>query len=777
MCNKLDSFRPTHLLVGGALLLTATACGGQKWSEVEKDSIRIVTQPGGPTLGYSATSGVKLLTVDGFAFKDLNRDGKLDPYEDWRLTPEERSVDLAAQLSVEEIAGLMLYSAHQSIPGASKGFGASTYNGKPFDESGAAASDLSDAQRKFLVEDNVRHVLVTRVQSPEVAARWNNNVQALVESIGHGIPANNSSDPRHGTQADAEYNFGSGGQISLWPGSLGLAATFRPEVVKRFGEIASIEYRALGIATALSPQVDMATDPRWSRVNGTFGEDVDLATDMARAYVDGFQTSTGDKELRDGWGFQSVNAMVKHWPGGGSGEAGRDAHYGYGKYAVYPGKNIEMQKKPFVEGAFKLDGATQKASAVMPYYTISVGMNPDGEDIANSYNHHLITDQLRGQYGYDGVVCTDWGITGDETGVETFAGKPWGAEHLSVAERHYRILMAGVDQFGGNNDKGPVLEAYKMGVAEMGEEAMRARFEASAVRLLTNIFRTGLFENPYLDPAETAKTVGCPEFMQEAYEAQLASIVMLKNKGNVLPQAEKKKVYIPRRYYPAVMGFFGTTSEAHMDDPVNLDLVRKYFTPVDNPDAADFALVFMSSPNSGTGYDKADREKGGNGYMPISLQYNDYTATYARATSLAGGDPFENFTNRSYKGKTVKTYNQRDMQAVLEARRLMGNKPVIVSLEMDKPTVFAEFEGVADAILVNFGVQNQAVLDIVSGKAEPSALLPLQMPADMRTVEEQAEDVPRDMRCYTDSEGNTYDFAFGMNWKGKIDDERVAKYK
>ena len=214
-----------------------------------------------------------------------------------------------------------------------------------------------------------------------------------------------------------------------------------------------------------------------------------------------------------------------------------------------------------------------------------------------------------------------------------------------------------------------------------------------------------------------------------------------------------------------------------MEDPVNLDLVRKYFTPVDNPDAADFALVFMSSPNSGTGYDKADREKGGNGYMPISLQYNDYTATYARATSLAGGDPFENFTNRSYKGKTVKTYNQRDMQAVLEARRLMGNKPVIVSLEMDKPTVFAEFEGVADAILVNFGVQNQAVLDIVSGKAEPSALLPLQMPADMRTVEEQAEDVPRDMRCYTDSEGNTYDFAFGMNWKGKIDDERVAKYK
>ena len=247
----------------GALLISASGCGS-KWTETEKDGYHVITQANGATLGYSPASGVKILTVDGLAFKDLNKNGQLDVYEDWRLTPEERANDLATQLSVEEIAGLMLYSAHQSIPGASKGFGASTYNGKPYDESGAKPYDLSDAQRKFLTEDFVRHVLVTKVESPEVAARWNNNVQALTESIGHGIPANNSSDPRHGTAADAEYNFGSGGQISLWPGTLGLAATFDPAVVEQFGEIASKEYRALGIATALSPQVDMATEPRWS---------------------------------------------------------------------------------------------------------------------------------------------------------------------------------------------------------------------------------------------------------------------------------------------------------------------------------------------------------------------------------------------------------------------------------------------------------------------------------------------------------------------------------
>ncbi len=752
-------------------------CSQIKWTEESVDSFRLVTQQGGATLGYSPASGVQLLIIDGYAFKDLNKNGQLDVYEDWRLSPEERAVDLASQLSVEEIAGLMLYSAHQAIPGASHGFGASTYNGQSFDESGAAASDLSDAQVKFLTEDNVRHVLVTRVESPAVAARWNNNVQALVEGLGHGIPANNSSDPRHASASDAEYNYGSGGQISLWPGSLGLAATFDPEVMLRFGEIASIEYRALGIATALSPQIDLATDPRWNRVNGTFGEDPELAIDMARAYVDGFQTSYGDKELADGWGYESVNAMVKHWPGGGTGEGGRDAHYGYGKYAVFPGNNLEQHKRPFVEGAFNLDGGTGKVSAVMPYYTISAGQDPSGKDVANGYSNYMINDQLRGKYNYDGVVCTDWGITGDETEVYTFSGKPWGAENQTVAERHYRILMAGVDQFGGNNDKGPVLEAYQMGVDDLGEETMRERFEASAVRLLKNIFRCGLFENPYLDPVVSQAVVGKPEYMQEAYEAQLKSIVMVKNKANVLPIASTKKVYVPKRFFPPVMTFFGMSGEARWDYPVNLELVKKYFVLVDSPEEADFAIVFINSPNSGNGYDKADRDKGGNGYLPISLQYGDYTATDARATSLAGGDPYEKSTNRSYKGKSVKTFNKTDMESVLETKSKMAGKPVIVSLLMDNPTVVAEFEPSVDALLVNFGVQNQAILDIISGKAEPSALLPLQLPANMRTVEEQLEDVAHDMVCHIDSEGNAYDFAFGLNWSGIIIDNRVTKYK
>jgi beta-glucosidase len=757
--------RITVLIVG---ILSLTGCG-EKYTMESKEGVTLVKNEGGATLGYSPSSGVKIIAKDRYAFKDLNKNGVVDPYEDWRLPVNARAKDLAQKMSLEAIAGLMLYSSHQSIPGRSRGFGSATYNGKTFAESGALASDLSDEQKKFLTDDHLRHVLITSVESPAVAAQWNNNIQAFAEGLYLGIPVNTSSDPRHGSDSYAEYNAGAGGAISMWPGTLGLAATFDPALMRQFGEIASKEYRALGIATALSPQIDLATEPRWSRFDGTMGEDPDLATDLARAYVDGFQSTNGGD-----WGMESVNAMVKHWPGGGPEEGGRDGHFGYGAYAVYPGKNIKDHLQPFTEGVFKLKGPTKMAAAVMPYYTISTG---EGEKVANGYNKYLITDVLRGTYGYDGVLCTDWGITKDITSVYKFEGKPFGVENLSVAERHYKAIQAGMDQFGGNNDMEPVLEAYKLGVAEMGEEAMRARFEESAIRLLTNIFRTGLFENPYLDVEQTTQTVGNSEFMKAGYDAQLRSIIMLKNSNKRLPVTAKQKVYVPQRYLAPTTNWWGETTEPQMVDAFNMEVVAKYFDVVENPTEADFALVGIQSPDGGVGYDAADIEKGGNGYVPINLQYGPYTAETAREVSLAGGSPLEDFTNRSYKGKSVTTVNSTDMELVNETKAKMGDKPVIISVKVAKPMVFSEIESSASAILVHMGVQDQALMEIITGASEPSGLLPFQMPADMLTVEAQFEDVPRDMKPYIDADGNAYDFAFGLDWNGVIQDERVTAYK
>ena len=749
----------------------------KKWKQTEADGYILIDNGDGKTLGLAKDSPVPILTVDGYAFKDFLRTGELVPYEDWRLSWEERAEDLAGRLSMEDIAGLMLYSAHQLIP-ARRPMAAAfsgTYGGKPFEESGAEPWELTDQQREFIVKDKVRHVLIMKLESTETAVRWNNKLQALAEGEGFGIPANNSSDPRHGAGATAEYMGITGEPISKWANGIGLSASFDPDTVREFGEIGAAEYRALGITTALSPQIDLATEPRWMRFADTFGEHTRMTTDMAKAYCDGFQTTPGSP---DGWGSRSVNTMVKHFPGGGMGEGGRDAHYAYGKYAVYPGGNFEEHLKPFTEGAFRLTGKTGKASAVMPYYTISQGVDQEnGENVGNSYNQFLIGDLLRQKLGYDGVVCTDWGITHDQGRTEEeFAGKCWGVEHLSEAERHLKALEAGVDQFGGNNDAAPVLEAYRMLCEKYGEEAAQARFRRSAKRLLLNIFRTGLFENPYLDLNTSLATVGCPEFAEKGYRSQLRSVTMLKNANHTLPLQKGIRVYVPDRFIKSHLDFFSHPTRPVTLVPAGKTALKECFTLVDTPEEADAAVCFVESPIS-VGYDPEDRKRGGNGYVPITLQYRPYQAVSAREHSIAGGDPLEESRDRSYRGKWNTAANEADLDIVLDTKKRMGGKPVVTVVPLKNPMVMAELEPYTDALLVEYGVSGQAVADVLTGAFVPQGLLPVQLPESMDTVERQQEDVAFDMECYKDSQGHTYDFGFGMNFEGVIQDERTRRYR
>lgn len=722
----------------------------------KNDGVLVVRQSEGPVLGIAATSSrARIIIKDGFAFKSFDGSDTLLPYEDWRLPAEIRAADLASRLDIRDIAGLMLYSRQNRLPMSDD-----TYCGLPYEKCGMKAWAISDSQRKFIVEDCGRHMLVSGIESPEVAARWNNAIQALCEASTFGIPANNSSDPRHSAFEDAEFSPGAAGQLSLWSNLTGLASTFSPQTVRRFAEIAAAEYRALGLATALSPQADLGTDPRWYRFNATFGNDPTLVADLVREYCEGFQGAE--------WGPGSVNTMVKHWPGGGSGEGGRDAHYGNGMYAVYPGGCFNEHLKPFVNGAFALSTAGRQASAVMPYYTISY--NQTSENVGNSFNRELIEGQLRNKYGYDGVVCTDWIITGDACDPGTHGAKPWGVERLTVAERHYKALQAGVDQFGGNNDVEPVLEAYKMGCKEIGEEAMRARMEQSAIRLLKNIFRPGLFENPYVDVAAASRTVGNARWMAEGYRQQLSSVVMLKNSHRTLPLAAGTRVYISGRHVPAMRNYWGAIEPAKDYMPVKRELGEQYFPIADSPADADAAIFFMESPKSWRmGYDPKDKESGGNGYIPISLQYRPYTAVEARKKSIAG--------ERSYAGKSTWTQNECELDALVELRRQMGSRPVIVVLLMTNPPVLSEVEPLADALLAGFSVQAQVFLDLISGREEPSGLLPFEMPADMAAIERHCEDRPHDIKPYVDADGNIYTFAYGLDFNGIISDERTERYR
>ena len=269
-----------------------------------KDGITRIKMENGPELSVRDTS--ILLEQDGKVYKNFERDGVLKPYEDWRLPASERAADLAGRLTREQIAGLMLYSSHQNLvrnqTGMAAHFAKPTYDGKSAEEAGKTPADLSDQQKQFLAE-GVRHVLIARVDNSGICAAWVNHAQALCEELPYGIPVNVSSDPRHGVRADAEFNMGAGSDISEWPEPIGLAATFDPELVRRFGEVMSDEYRRMGITTSLSPQIDLATDPRWNRFGGTFGACEALSEDMARAYCDGEQETEGSP---DGWGEDSV---------------------------------------------------------------------------------------------------------------------------------------------------------------------------------------------------------------------------------------------------------------------------------------------------------------------------------------------------------------------------------------------------------------------------------------------------------------------------------------
>jgi len=310
----------------------------------------------------------------------------------------------------------------------------------------------------------------------------------------------------------------------------------------------------------------------------------------------------------------------------------------------------------------------------------------------------------------------------------------------------------------------PVIDAYNLGCEKHGEDFMRARFEASATRIIRNMMRIGLFENPFVEAKNSNRIVGSKGYMQLGYQAQLKSIVLLKNKNQVLPITKGKKVYIPNRRLNDKANWFGFITKAHTENPIADEIVAKYYTRVECAKDADFALVFIESPDS-LGYTKE------NGYQPIVLQYRPYEAVHARKAAIAGG------LQRSYFGKSNVPYNTQDLDIILETRKQMPDKPVIVVLKQNNPTIVSEFESQIDGLITHFNVQNQAVLDIICGDFEPSGLLPFQMPKDMKTVEEQFEDLGHDMLCHSDEEGHVYDFAYGMNYHGVIDDERVKKYK
>jgi len=573
------------------------------------------------------------------------------PWLDADLPVAERVELLLAEMTVEEKAGLFFHTM------ISIG---------DLDE-GDPAFGMPSA-REFIEAKGMTHLnLVGAAPTGRDIAEWHNALQRLAASTRLGIPVTLSTDPRH-SFSDNPGTAAMAGPFSQWPEALGLAAIGDEQLVERFADIARQEYTAVGLRAALHPQVDLATEPRWARQVATFGEDAELSARLGAAYIRGFQGST--------FGEGSVSTMTKHFPGGGPQKDGEDPHFPYGREQIYPGGEFDLHLKPF-EAAFEA-GTRQ----IMPYYGMPVGT--EYEEVGFGFNKSVITGLLRERYGFDGVVCTDWGLVNDaEIFGQPSAARAWGVEHLSPSERMKKILDAGADQFGGEACPDLLLELVADG--GIAEE----RLDDSARRILREKFELGLFENAFVDVEAADRIVGRADFRAEGEAAQRAAITVLTNRPVRSGWADAGTPALP----------FQRGLKLYIEG-IDADIAAQYGEIVTTAEEADAAILRLQAP-----------------YEERATVFENFF----HAGSLAFPD-----------------------DVLAHVGEIAATVPTIVDVFADRPAILEPFVESAAAVTVNWGASAAALLDVLTGIADPQGRLPFDLPRSMAAVEASRPDVPFD---------------------------------
>ena len=422
------------------------------------------------------------------------------------------------------------------------------------------------------------------------------------------------------------------------------------------------EWASVGLRKGYMYMADLSTEPRWQRVEGTFGEDAQWVAKMMREIVLGFQGNTLDQH--------AVALTTKHFPGGGATEGGQDPHFYWGKNEVFPGGMFKNNLVPFKAA---IDAGT---SAIMPYY--SMPNNTPYEKIAYAYNKEVLQGLLRKQLGFKGIINSDTGP------IEMM---PWGAEHLSVKERYKKTLEAGVNLYSGSADPTPLLETVKSGMVDM------QLINRSVLLLLMEKFELGLFEDPYVDADAAEKIVGNSAFQKKADTAFRKSIVLLRNESNMLPLKPHTKVYFE--------SYFQKPGAA----PGNV-----YQAP-----ASQYGIEFVKTP------EEADQ---------IVL----WITVGAKSLFESDGSPI--FLSLSKNAVDVKYINQ-----------LTAKKPAILLINYTNPWVIDEIyndknKGNIKAVLATFGTTTDAVLDVLTGRFNPSGKMPFTTPVSEDAAQQQQSDVP-----------------------------------
>ena len=656
-----------------------------------------------------------VLKADGLQFKDLNGNGRLDAYEDWRRPVSERIENLLAQMTPEEKAGMMLIQTLNSAPGGQL--------------DGKANKFVNDEHMtRFIFRNPVVPVpdpnFKSMLAGPQItvrdAAEFTNRVQALAEGSRLGIPVVFKSNARNHYEQDARPGINvAAGSFSAWPKEAGLAATRDMKLVADFGETMRQEWTSIGVHGMYGYMADLGTEPRWYRVHETFTEDADLAADIIRTLV----TTLQGKELNPG----SVALTIKHFPGGGPQEGGGDPHYWFGRDQTYPSGNFNYHLKPFKAA---IDAGS---SSIMAYYGIPVGQQYQPNDVGMAFSKGILTKLLKDELGFKGYVNSDTGIIGPP-GVN----RAWGLDGKSMDEQLRIAIDAGTDVFSGFDSHELILNLVKRGAVS------QQRVDQSVRQLLREQFQLGLFENPYCDPDVAVNTVGKAEFKAKADAAQRRSMVLLQNTGKLLPLAAQNA---GGRLPVYTMGVSKAAAEA------------AGFAVTTGDHAADAARPPIPA---GTRH-AIIRVNIGNPVLPLTDPREPQPLPGMSPRTIFGGALPEEINNIALSDMVgtkswTMTPSLADIQAVM---REVGAENTVLAIYFRQPYVLDEASGVrkAGALIGLFGADDAALMDVITGRASPGGKLPFSLANSAAAVLRHPSDAPGYPPADT-----LYPFGFGLSY-------------
>ncbi len=745
----IDASLRTRLTIVSLIVLAITSC---KCGDKHKPNKPTNPEkpPIGPIIKDACTESFSTIVVNGITYRDLNRNGKLDVYENYKLPISERVQYLIDHMTIEEKAGLML---HPTMPLTSDG------------------RVDKEQVKKLIIDNHISAFLTTQSGAdPQKMAEDNNNVQALASYSRWGIPISISTNPRNHIISRPLYDFSlEPGAFTAWPGTLGFAAMglqsdrqlsyFNQEakvrsnksnknnnrskvkqakavknntsIIEEFSEIVRKEYRAVGIHISFAPQADIASEPRWGRISGTFGEHPDVVTDMTGAYIEGLQNNKNGNGLNR----ESVIAVLKHFPGAGPQSQGIDSANAFNKEQIYPYFGFDIHLQPFAKNLKK---ASKTPLAVMPYYGVpdlAFHTQADGNVIdipgeAFHYNKTVLQTILRNEYAFNGVIISDWGILDNCDGAcaeglsdkelannvsanKLPFGMPWTMELESVRARIIKAVNAGVDQFGGLSDPSELIAAIQSG------EITMSRLNEAARRILTQKMQLELFESVCVStkPQDIDNVFKNQTNIAKAKQAQRKSQVLLRNANGILPvtDLDSKRVFVYGvKDVNKLERKYGFTAITNIADINNADMaIIRINTPYEMTSRFPFGQIpfgqlALLSPE----------ELDGNNHRPISSESGaiEYTT--------------------EYKGS--------DDYAIIKQAQQAGI-PIVLSIYMDRPMIITELAQDNNIIiLANFGAEDDAVFDIINGKSKAAGRLPFDLPISWNYVLIQDSDKPFD---------------------------------